>query len=171
MDNNIFWTKQLTFFVLGLKTIAGPVYMSENNKHNFDVIDKHLDTLKEVHGPIYVNENTKHSFSEIQKAAEKITGLNFPVLNTGEAKNHFSEIIKTAETLKNLSGPVYISDESGHKYSEFIKAACLVLVAQPKIFCGGGLTARFTWSELFMVAIKTDGKTKVKRRCLNHLPL
>ena len=46
--------------------MAGPVYLNENNKHSFDVIDKHLASLKEVHGPIYVTENAQHSFSEIQ---------------------------------------------------------------------------------------------------------
>ena len=79
----------LIFFFIGLKTIAGPVYMSANNKHNFDVIEKHLETFKQVNGPIYVTGNAKHNFSKIQKAAETIKGLNYPILNTGEARNHY----------------------------------------------------------------------------------
>ena len=44
--------------------MAVPVYMQENNKHHFDVIDKHLEALKEVHAPIYVNDNaTEHHIS------------------------------------------------------------------------------------------------------------
>jgi cbb3-type cytochrome oxidase cytochrome c subunit len=89
--------------ISGLKTLASPIYVTDN-KHSFDVIEKHLETLKEVHGPIYINENTKHSFSEIQKAAEHIQNLNHPVLNTGDAKNHFNEMMATAEKLKNMSG-------------------------------------------------------------------
>ena len=84
--------------------MAGPVYLQGDNKHNFDVIQKHLDTLKEVHGPVYITENAKHSFSEVQKAAEQIKNLNHPVLNTGEAKNHFNQMISSAETLKNMTG-------------------------------------------------------------------
>ena len=84
--------------------MAGPVYLQGDNKHNFDVIQKHLDTLKEVHGPVYITENAKHSFSEVQKAAEQIKNLNHPVLNTGEAKNHFNQMISSAETLKNMNG-------------------------------------------------------------------
>ena len=84
--------------------MAGPVYLQGDNKHNFDVIQKHLDTLKEVHGPVYITENAKHSFSEVQKAAEQIRNLNHPVLNTGEAKNHFNQMINSAETLKNMNG-------------------------------------------------------------------
>ena len=84
--------------------MAGPVYLQGDNKHNFDVIQKHLDTLKEVHGPVYITDNAKHSFSEVQKAAEQIKNLNHPVLNTGEAKNHFNQMISSAETLKNMTG-------------------------------------------------------------------
>ena len=37
-------------FLKGLKNIAGPVYLNQNNSHNFDVIEKHLETLKQVNG-------------------------------------------------------------------------------------------------------------------------
>ena len=99
--------KDLNTLFSGLKNITYPVCLNEDNKHNFDVIQKHLDTLKEVHGPIYVNDNAKHSFSEIQKAAEQIQSLNHPVLNTGDAKNHFNQMVSAAEKLKNMNGKSY----------------------------------------------------------------
>ena len=51
--------------------MAGPVYLNQNNSHNFDVIEKHLETLKQVNG------------------RQTIKGLNYPILNTGEARNHY----------------------------------------------------------------------------------
>ena len=47
----------------GLKTISGPVYLTEGGKHSFDVIERNLNSLKQINGHVYLNKHTHHSQS------------------------------------------------------------------------------------------------------------
>ena len=60
--------------------------------------------MKQMNGPIYINENAKHSFNVIQKAAEGIKNVTYPVLQDDSFKHHFNQVEKHAEALQNMNG-------------------------------------------------------------------
>ena len=84
-----------------VSSLCGPVYMAKDSGRNvFNEIFHQVNKVKELAGPIYVNENMSHSYSEIQKHAEKLSNLSGPVyLDENNISNSFNVILKNAESL------------------------------------------------------------------------
>ena len=97
--------RKVSNFAIWQPCLKGPVYVTDDYKHHFSEIDKHVETLKTLAGPVY---DVAHSckFSELISKVDNIKSLMGPVYDIGKAEHHFNEMEKQAESLRLLAGNV-----------------------------------------------------------------
>ena len=50
-----------------MKDIFGPVYISDDVSHKFNLVPPKVEVPKDVTGPVYLTEEARHKYSEIVK--------------------------------------------------------------------------------------------------------
>ena len=71
----------------------------------------HSYNMKDIFGPVYISDDVSHKFNLVPPKVEVPKDVTGPVYLTEEARHKYSEFVKQVEGLKTIAGPVYLNEK------------------------------------------------------------
>ena len=107
-----------------LSLFIGPIYDIPDRKHNFDALEKAVESVKKLMGPIW-QINREHNYQQIIEHAESLKNLHGPCYDIDKRQHHYVAIEKHLDMAKKLMGPIYDFGNKEHKYGGRMAAGLL----------------------------------------------